>query len=100
MLLDVQSKSGSGDWIAEGSGTLQVDAAISGAGAWKLVNNANALILFIDAATGLTGPFTIEKGTLAVKANLTSTGILTFRTVSGSRPRIIGLEGTKATFGQ
>ena len=77
-----------GFWKAEGSGTLWVYKVVTGNNDWELVDSASSKIQFSVACTGLGGDFTISKGTLDVDQNVTTTGILTFESVSGSRPRI------------
>lgn len=89
-----------GFWVAENDDRLVVDSAVSGDGEWQLLHNASAVIQFNAACSGLTGKFDITLGTLDVNASVTTTGIVDFRSVNQSHPRIDVAFGAGIGFGQ
>lgn len=86
--LSTCTKSGDdGFWVAESDDRLVVDKAVSGGGEWQLLDDSSAVIQF-NADSSLTGKFDITLGTLDINAEVTSTGILDYRSVNQSHPRI------------
>lgn len=95
------NKDGSGMWIAEYGGTLSVEKQVSGTGGWELITGSTSVIHFKTVDNiNMDGDFVIEDGTLKVDMDVTTTGDLTFESVSGSNPRIEVADTKKAIFNE
>ncbi len=100
--LNAGPNSGNGYWIAEdsanGVGTLQINASVSGSGTWIVQNDFRAEIRINAPCTALTGDVIVQKGKLTLNADFTSTGNLEFRSIGGSAPTITLVQGVIAYF--
>lgn len=108
LILSTAAKTGSsvGHWVAEITGTLEVDTTVTGACSWALVDTEYGGTILVDAGcVAGTGPVTIYKGILDVRAgtHFCTTGNLTWQSVSSggswSRPRIKTTSTSSAFFG-
>jgi hypothetical protein len=103
--LTTNAKSGTGTWAAErdytggtSHGRLVVDAEVTGGGTWTLGDHASAKIEFNVDCTQLTGNFSVQRGTLQIDADLTTSGSLDIQSLSGYVPKITVAQGMVATF--
>jgi len=105
-----ESKSGSGLWVAEDTGRLEVDLDegedVSGSGTWRIISTGVNVpwITIKTCCDGLTGDVILINGIFRAEESFCTTGDLTWQSVAMSGggytiPKFEVVQGKSATFG-